>query len=149
MRNWSSALRKRRALLGQLHGPSDWLTFLQAFFFALTVPALVRLPLPRLKECLPSKTVRQPADPAQMDQIARPVEIALSVGRPLIRSGCLTRGITLYYFLSRAGFDIRLCFGMGNVEGEFAGHCWLVQAGEPLMEPSDPRPLFQGFYYIP
>jgi hypothetical protein len=73
---------------------------------------------------------------------------ALRVGRPLVRRGCLTRGITLYYFLRRAGADVRLCFGLGAVDGGdgFDGHCWLVLAGEPYLEPRDPRPLYTEMY---
>jgi hypothetical protein len=60
----------------------------------------------------------------------------------------LTCGITLYYFLKRAGADVDLCFGLGAVDGGdgFDGHCWLVLAGEPYLEPRDPRPLYTEMY---
>ncbi len=64
-------------------------------------------------------------------------------GRPLVRPGCLTRGITGYYILRRAGLDVALCFGVGLVPGtEVAGHCWLVLDGEPVLETADPRSVF-------
>ena len=64
-------------------------------------------------------------------------------GRPLVRPGCLTRGITGYYILRRAGLDVALCFGVGLVPGtEVAGHCWLVLDGEPVLETAEPRPVF-------
>jgi len=61
----------------------------------------------------------------------------------LVRPGCLTRGITGYYILRRAGLDVALCFGMGPVRDPGgAGHCWLVLNGEPVLEAVDPRPAF-------
>ena len=61
-------------------------------------------------------------------------------GKPLVRPGCITRGITGYYLLRRAGLDVALCFGMGSVsDANVTGHCWLVLDGEPVLEPVDPR----------
>ena len=60
-------------------------------------------------------------------------------GHPLVRPGCLTRGVTLYYALRRAGDDVSLCFGVGEDGGQTAGHCWLDKAGRPLLERVDPR----------
>jgi hypothetical protein len=65
-----------------------------------------------------------------------------------VRRGCLTRGLTRYYFLRRAGMDIALCFGMGRRNGEFMGHCWLVKDNEPFLEAEDPRPLYTVMYRI-
>jgi hypothetical protein len=67
---------------------------------------------------------------------------------PFIRRGCLTRGITLYYFLRRAGVNVTLCFGIGKVENVFAGHCWLVRDDRPFLESSDPRLMFTPIYSI-
>jgi hypothetical protein len=74
--------------------------------------------------------------------------MAIRAGRPLVRPGCLTRGVTRYYFFRRDGMDVSLCFGMGQVEGQFVGHCWLVKDGVPFMEPRDPRPLYAEMYRI-
>jgi hypothetical protein len=66
----------------------------------------------------------------------------LEAARPLVRRGCLTRGLTLYASLRRAGVDVQLTFGMGPtgaaVDG-YDGHCWLVLDGEPYLEQRDPR----------
>ena len=62
--------------------------------------------------------------------------------RPIVRSGCLTSGVTLYRFLRRAGADVSLRFGVGLVDGAFAAHCWIVYRGEPLAEQRDPRGVF-------
>lgn len=64
-------------------------------------------------------------------------------GGPLVRPGCLTRGITGYYLLRRAGLDVALCFGIGpRHSAGVTGHCWIVLDGEPVLEAVDPRPAF-------
>src|SRR6185437_14563355 len=99
---------------------------------AATVPLLMRLPLPWVSALLEPHRVPLRPVPAQEDRIARLVLAVLSAGRPLIRRGCLTRSVTLYYFLRRAGADVSLQFGMGisteKADG-FDGHCWLVKQG--------------------
>jgi hypothetical protein len=77
------------------------------------------------------------------------LERAIHAGWPAVRPGCLTRGVTLYVFLRRAGMDVALSFGMGKPGKEFAGHCWLVMDGEPILERRDPRPVFTEMYRIP
>jgi hypothetical protein len=81
--------------------------------------------------------------------MVRRIDRLLLAGRPLVRSGCLTRGITLFYFLRRAGADVSLRFGMGEVDGSYSGHCWVVHDGLPLAEKRDPRPLFTEMFRIP
>jgi hypothetical protein len=72
----------------------------------------------------------------------------LDVGRPLVRRGCLTRGLTLYYCLRRAGVSVALCFGMGQTStGDgFDGHCWLELDGKPYLEARDPRSYYATMY---
>jgi hypothetical protein len=54
----------------------------------------------------------------------------------------MTRGLTSYWFLRRAGLDVALAFGVGKMGGEDAAHCWIELGGVPLCEPTDPRPIF-------
>ena len=75
-------------------------------------------------------------------QYGRWVDSIIRRGQPLVRSGCLTRGIALYYALRRTGIDVALCFGVGSDNGAVAGHCWLVLDGQPLLERTDPRVMF-------
>jgi len=70
------------------------------------------------------------------------VDAIIRRGRPVVRPGCLTRGVTLYYALRREGDDVSLCFGVGADQGRPAGHCWLDKAGEPLLERVDPLSKF-------
>lgn len=122
--------------------------FLRVFAFAAAVPYLLRLKLPRV-----AGTLERGCDPSAVPEenvrrIAGYVEIAIRHGRPIVRPGCLTRGLTRYYFLRRAGLDVALCFGMGRLDKDFMGHCWLVKDGEPFLEAEDPRPLYTEMYRI-
>lgn len=114
---------------------------------AMAAPWLARLDLRRLQGCLePSpRSSRSPSvDPSQVvELLGHRVNQVIRWGRPLVRRGCLTRGITGYYILRRAGPDVALCFGIAPVRGPgVAGHCWLVLNGEPVLEAVDPRAAF-------
>lgn len=138
--------------LGRLRGFAEWWLFLRALCFAATVPALMRLHLPTLGRLLESRFARSPAEPgaeAASSRIIRAVESALTMGSPLVSSRCLTRGLTLYYFLRRSGLKLSLCFGAGWSQAGFSGHCWLVKDGAPFLERSDPNRSFVVMYRLP
>jgi len=125
----------------------DVFLFLQILFFAAVVPILLRLKLWRVEALLEPK-IQGMAERDRVEQIAAYVEIAIREGRPLIHPGCLTRGVTRYYFLRRDGMDVSLCFGVGRLQEEFVGHCWLVKDGVPFLETQDPRPVYTVMYRI-
>lgn len=125
----------------------DVFLFLQILFFAAVVPILLRLKLWRVEALLEPK-IQGVAERDRVEQIAAYVEIAIREGRPLIHAGCLTRGVTRYYFLRRDGLDVSLCFGVGRLQEEFVGHCWLVKDGVPFLETQDPRPVYTEMYRI-
>jgi hypothetical protein len=68
-----------------------------------------------------------------------------------VRTGCLTRGVTLFWFLRRTGLDVELRFGLEVDEHGASkdGHCWLALDGEPFLEKVDPRPRFAELYRLP
>jgi len=116
-------------------------------FVATSVPLLVRQDLRRLQRWLEPRRPVASDDPTAaqgtISVVGRRVDGVIRRGTPIIRSGCLTRGITGYYFLRRAGLDVTLCFGMGPTrETGTVGHCWLVLDDEPILEGSDPGLLY-------
>jgi hypothetical protein len=115
----------------------------------LAMPVLLRLPLPRLARFLEPPGGPAASSPARIDTIVRTVDVLLWGRRWRRRGGCLTRGLTLYYGLRRAGLEVALCFGLGHVQGMYVGHCWLVKEGAPFMEARDPRLLFTEMYRFP
>jgi hypothetical protein len=119
----------------------DVILFFQVLFIAAAVPLLLRLKLSRVEALLEPRNP-PPTDRDRIPLITKYVEMAIRRGGPLVRPGCLTRGVTRYYFFRREGLDVSLCFGMGKVNEKFVGHCWLLREGAPFMEKQDPRPLY-------
>jgi hypothetical protein len=129
---------------------SNAVLFLRIFAFAAAVPYLLRLKLPRVAGLLElsGDSFATQANEENVKKIAAYVELAIARGRPIVRPGCLTRGLTRYYFHRRAGMNVTLCFGMGRVDGKFVGHCWLTRDGEPFLELEDPQPRYVEVYRI-
>jgi Transglutaminase-like superfamily len=115
---------------------------------ATVVPLLARLSLPRQEAVLLPRR-RRALDAARADWLAANVDRVLAMSHPVVRTGCLTRGLTYFYFLRRAGVDVRLSYGLGEIEGKVEGHCWIVRDGEPFLERQDPRELYTETYSIP
>jgi hypothetical protein len=113
---------------------------------AVAAPLMVRAGLPRLQRWLEprsSSTRPTPGDAEQLSgQYGKWVDSIITRGQPLVRPGCLTRGVSLYYALRREGMDVALCFGVGPQDGAIVGHCWLEWDGQPLLERVDPLSSF-------
>jgi hypothetical protein len=135
---------------------------LRVFLFAaFAVPLLLRRRIDRLAPWIEPAPSPEPPEPSvplaalpplstdAVEALVKRIDRLLVARHPIVRSGCLTRGVTLYYFLRRAGVEVALRFGMGEIDGSFSGHCWLEYNGEPLVEPRDPRPLFVEMFRIP
>lgn len=136
---------------------TSWSRRLEAvriLLFAAAVPLILRLrTLPDLPAWLeprdpPSQSPSAAPSPDQVGALVRRVDALIAAGRPFVRSGCMVRGLTLYRFLRRAGAEVSLRFGAGEMDGRFAAHCWIVYRGDPLAEPRDPRPLFAETWRI-
>lgn len=145
---WFKAVEQLK-VLRQVHSAADAFLFLRIFAFALIVPLLLHVKPNRLEAVLAAKRTGTRPNPVTTQKITSYVDGALRLGHPLLRRGCLTRTLTLYYFLIRSGLDLQVSFGMGKIQGAFLGHCWLEQDGEPFLEKQDPRPLFQPVYRFP
>jgi hypothetical protein len=145
----------RLRALGELRSPREALLFARVGAFAAVVPLLMRLPLPRVAALLTrpprrGRAHRAPPPPAEIERLDRLVALAPRVAHPLVRSGCLPRGITLFWFLRRTGLDVELRFGVDPDAGRTVdGHCWLALEGEPFLEKRDPRSRFAELYRLP
>ena len=147
--------RERAAILPRdvpsaLQFISNALLFLRIFAFAAAVPYLLRLKLPKVAGLLElgCDSFATEANEENVKKVAAYVELVIARGRPIVRPGCLTRGLTRYYFLRRAGMNVTLCFGMGRVDCKFIGHCWLTRDGEPFLELEDPQTRYVEVYRI-
>jgi len=119
--------------------------------FAAAVPLVMRfVPLFRLGWWVtPSGGAAVPLSRSDVVALIGRIDRLLMRGHPLVRRGCITRGLTLYRFLRRAGVPVSLRFGMGLIDGRLEGHCWLVCWNEPLGEKHDPRGIFTETWAIP
>jgi hypothetical protein len=123
---------------------------LRVTLVAAAVPVLMRLPLARLAKLVEPRYVPAQPDPTTISALVARIDQIIRKGSPFIRNTCLTRGITRYWFLRRAGVDLRLVFGLGQPTGpDFSGHCWLVRDGKPFLENGDPAEVFTELYSIP
>jgi hypothetical protein len=114
---------------------------------ALTIATttLFRLPLPTVERFLTPRPRRQGSPPDAANALWA-AEVGLRAVRWPVRPSCLHRGAVRYHLLRRAGIDVQLVFGVGQVDSAPAAHCWLRIDGEPYLEPTDPRAFFTGVY---
>jgi hypothetical protein len=135
--------------LREIRTPTDALLVANVLLIAALTPLLMRFPLARIQALLEPRTAPTAPDAARERHVLALVGLVLEYGRPVLRPSCLTRGITRYYVLRRAGVDVALVFGIGHgSRATVDGHCWLVRDGEPFLETQDPRPLFTEMYRI-
>ena len=131
-----------------MRGPSP----LRVLAFAAAVPLLLRVvKLPQLGDRLePDHPPAPPSRPEEVERLIRRIDRLIRLGWPVVRRGCLVRGITRYRFLREAGVDAALCFGIGRLPGEesFTGHCWLEMEGRAVAEPFEPRPIYTETYRV-
>lgn len=126
---------------------------IRVLLFAAAVPLLLRFVgidrLQRWLEPAVSPRIPRPGRKSAEDLVRR-IDGLLRLGWPLVRRGCLVRGLTVYRFLREAGFNVSLCFGMGRPDGveDFTGHCWVELEGRALAEKREPRPIYTETFRI-
>jgi Transglutaminase-like superfamily len=121
-----------------------------AVALALSTPLLARLRPARLRRLL-ALLAGPPfasADPRKAAAATASVERSLAVVARVWPQTCLTRGVTRYVLLSRAGLPIEPVFGLGPIDGLYAGHCWLELGDEPYLEKEDPRAAFPEIFRV-
>ena len=155
MKNWWRRIHSRWTALREVRRCGLGWLFLRVASFAAAAPMFMRLKLPVLNRLLERRIASAAGTDGESNrpgEIVRCVESALQVGAPLVRPACLTRGLTLYYFLRRAGLDVTLCFGARSRNGQLtqeAGHCWLEKDGKPFLERGDPHQYSVPIYRLP
>jgi len=145
---WYRFIRRCRSAAGAIRS-SDRTLLLQLILFASIVPLLMRLRPHSLNRILYRRLESTEVSSTVVAEVVRHFQLARAVAAPVVRNTCLTRGMTLCYFLRRAGLDVSLSFGMGRKGDQFTGHCWLTKSGAPFLEQPDPRPLYAEFFSIP
>ena len=145
-----STVRSRLGALTELRGVREVVLLVRVVAFSALVPILMRLPLPRLARLVTRPPHGPPPSRDEIQRLDRLVALAPRIAHPLVRAGCLTRGVTLFWFLRGWGLDVELRFGLDAAHGgQTDGHCWLSLAGEPFLERRDPRPRFAELYRLP
>lgn len=136
--------------LSRLDSPRDYRLILRIFLYAVAVPALTRTVLTSWGRFAGDIGAgRLDARPGSVQKTVDYVDAVLVAFRPVVRPGCLVRGLTLYHFLRRAGADVGLNFGVARIDGRFTGHCWLVKNGRPFLEPDRPDLLYTETFHLP
>ena len=154
-------LQNKARLLFKVPPGRLWLV-LKLGLFATVVPLFMRLPLARSEQFLvPARFIstrqqkfqgagQQPSiHQTPISEYVFYTDTALRLGRPLTQNRCLTRCVTLYYFLSRKGMELSIVFGAGSLNGQFSAHCWLEIEGKPFAEPQNPYLVYSPTYSIP
>lgn len=154
MNGWWAAFERRRTWVRDLDGWGERWLFFRALVFALAVPLQARCRWSWLDRAYQRRFSRSRAvaGPETWERTCRCVSTALRFGHPFVRGTCLVRGMTLYYFLRRAGHDVTLCFGGRRRAGVLVpepGHCWLESQGLPIGEREDPRRDFVPLFRLP
>lgn len=141
-------LRNRLGALRCLRGRRELWLFARVLLVAPLCPLLLRLPL-GVVDWIVTRVRRPVPRGLEPQRVAAVVAAAQRFAHPVVRRGCLTRGLTLYWLLAEPSSELRLCFGIGGPADEFTGHCWLERAGEPYLEKEDPRQRFPEQFSMP
>ena len=133
-----------------MRGPRDALLFVRVLAAAALVPVVTRLRLPTMAALLtPRRPVPSPTHrPVDVERLVACFDAARAVGYPIVRPGCLVRGVTLYWLLSRHGLPVELRFGLDRQSDHAVGHAWLVLDGTPFLEDADPTGRFTVMFRV-
>jgi len=118
-----------------------WLLARMAWWVAVVSVTARVYSLPRALEIVAGKNARQPAQsPANEKELARAIDLLLSVNFLIFTPVCWKRAAVLHRYLSRSGKRTRIIFGVRNeTDGKFAGHAWLEHDGQPILETAPPE----------
>ena len=129
---------RARVIAECIGSPADlWLAVRMAAW-RLAVPLLKwRLPLPRLARLMWTSSRRAERDRAREQQIVTLAEALCGPHGGGVLDNCLERSLVSYRFLSQAGADAELAFGVARDRDDpVRGHAWVRLDGEPVHDSS-------------
>ncbi len=96
--------------------------------------------LPRALQIVAGSENRKPsAQATNGDELARAIDLLLSINIFIFKPICWKRAAVLHRYLSRSGIATRIIFGVRNeTGGKVSGHAWLEANGQPILENAPP-----------
>ena len=121
--------------------PSTVMTWIRALVSTLRVTRILKI----LDPVAPRKRALRPGE---MELSARFADfIVLKLFRS--RNPCLLRSLLLFRRMRSAGMDVRIAFGVGDLDADLKGHAWLTLDGKHFLEREDPSRRYQAVYVYP
>ena len=61
----------------------------------------------------------------------------------------MLRSLLLFRRLRLVGLDVKIAFGVGDLEVDLKGHAWLVYQGRHFLENEDPAVQYEAVFVYP
>lgn len=123
--------------------------YVTILLFAATSRLIARVPPSRLERLFGLLRLDASSDASAVDTTIERVERVIARSEPILRHTCLTRSLTRYFFFRRAGAEVQLVFGVGEVGGDVTGHCWLIRDSRLYAEDDELVDRFTPMWRIP
>ena len=122
--------------------PSEaWLLLRMAWWVAVLCVTARLYSLPRALQIVAgNNNGKQPVSATNEEDLARAIDLLLSVDFLIFTPICWKRAAVLHRYLSHSGIRTRIIFGVRNeTDGKVAGHAWLEHDGRPFLESAPPE----------
>jgi hypothetical protein len=125
---------RARVIRGCIHSPGDAWLAVRMTGWRIAVPLLKwRMPLPRLAQLMWTPSRRAERDRAREERIVTLAEALCGPHGDRVLDNCLERSLVSYRFLSQAGAEPELAFGVARSSNDpVRGHAWVMLDGEPV-----------------
>jgi Transglutaminase-like superfamily len=122
--------------------PDEAWLLLRMAWWVVVLSATARVySLPRALQIVAgNKNGKQLAQTTNENELARAIDLLLSVDFLMFTPVCWKRAAVLHRYLSHSGIPTRIIFGVRNeTGGKVAGHAWLEHDGQPILESAPPE----------
>jgi hypothetical protein len=136
--------------LNYLKRPENIWLLLETFFSLLWIRALIsRVRITRILEMLdPGAHRKRTFRPGEIERSVKFTDFLVNkVFRT--RNPCLLRSMFLFRRMRSAGIDVRIAFGVADLDAEFKGHAWLTLDGKHFLEKEDPSKRYEAVFVYP